>query len=164
MIFVDSNIPMYLVGGAHRHKDRSLVLVTGLVRDEEKLVTDIEVYQEILHRYTAVRRTDAIDAAFASLDALADEVLTFGMVEIREARSQEERTRELGDLLFSMVNAARWMGIQSEEALRQAAARFRSRFLEMERLAGERGLAFIGLSLDEKEALWVEAKASESEG
>ncbi len=93
------------------------------------------------------------------LDKVAEEIR-----EIREARSQEERARELGDLLFSMVNAARWMGIQSEDALRQAAARFRSRFLEMERLAGERGLAFTGLSLDEKEALWVEAKASEAEG
>ena len=93
------------------------------------------------------------------LEKVAEEVR-----EIREARSQEERARELGDLLFSMVNAARWMGIQSEEALRQASARFRRRFLEMERLAGERGLAFTGLSLDEKEALWVEAKASEGEG
>ncbi len=93
------------------------------------------------------------------LDKVAEEVR-----EIREARSQEERTRELGDLLFSMVNAARWMGIQSEDALRQAAARFRSRFLEMERLANERGLAFTGLSLEEKDSLWNEAKAREGEG
>ena len=87
MIFVDSNIPMYLVGGAHRHKDRSLVLVTGLVRDEEKLVTDIEVYQEILHRYTAIDRPDAIDPAFDVLDAIVDDVLSFGMREIQSARS-----------------------------------------------------------------------------
>ncbi len=93
------------------------------------------------------------------LDKVAEEVR-----EIKEARSQEERARELGDLLFSIVNAARWMGIQSEDALRQASARFRSRFLEMERLAGERSLGFTGLSLDEKEALWNEAKAAEGEG
>ena len=87
MIFVDSNIPMYLVGGAHRHKERSLVLVTGLVRDEEKLVTDIKVYQEILHRYTAIDRPDAIDPAFDVLDAIVDDILSFGMREIHAARS-----------------------------------------------------------------------------
>ena len=87
MIFIDSNVPMYMIGAPHPNKTRTLELVNRLVRQGEHLVTDVEVYQEILHRYTAVRRTDAIDAAFASLDTLADEVLTFGMVEIREARS-----------------------------------------------------------------------------
>lgn len=43
MIFVDSNIPMYLVGASHQHKERSLTLVTKLIRDEEVLVTDVEV-------------------------------------------------------------------------------------------------------------------------
>jgi len=78
---------MYLVGESHRHKDRSLVLVTRLVRDEEPLVTDIEVYQEILHRYTAINRPDAIDPAFDVLDAIVDDVLGFGRQEIRAARS-----------------------------------------------------------------------------
>ena len=77
---------MYLVGESHRHKDRSLVLVTRLVRAEEPLVTDIEVYQEILHRYTAINRPDAIDPAFDVLDAIVDEVLGFGRQEIRAAR------------------------------------------------------------------------------
>ena len=61
---MELNLPMYLVGGAHRHKDRSLVLVTGLVRDEDELVTDVEVYQEVLHRFTAIDRPDAIAPAF----------------------------------------------------------------------------------------------------
>ncbi|MCY3580899.1 MAG: type II toxin-antitoxin system VapC family toxin [Acidimicrobiia bacterium] len=87
MIFVDSNIPMYLVGESYRHKDRSLVLVTRLLRNKEHLVTDIEVYQEILHRYTAINRPDAIDSAFDVLDAIVDDVLGFGLQEIRAARS-----------------------------------------------------------------------------
>lgn len=87
MIFVDSNIPMYLVGASHRNKDRCLTLVTKLVREEEVLVTDIEVYQEILHRYTAIGRQDAIDPAFDALDAIVDDVLGFGMKEVRSARS-----------------------------------------------------------------------------
>ena len=87
MIFIDSNIPMYLVGAHHSNKARAIEVVDRLVRAGERLVTDVEVYQEILHRYTAIRRIDAIDAAFRSLDAIADAVLTFGMPEVRIARS-----------------------------------------------------------------------------
>ncbi len=87
MTFIDSNVPMYLVGAPHPHKDRALALVTRLVQEGERLVTDVEVYQEILHRYTAINRPDAIDAAFKALDAIADDILTFGMPEIYAARS-----------------------------------------------------------------------------
>ena len=86
MIFVDSNVPMYLVGSAHPNKDRASALLAQLVSDDEQLVTDVEVYQEILHRYTALRRPGAIDDAFESLDEIADQVLDFGMPEIRAAR------------------------------------------------------------------------------
>ena len=87
MIFVDSNVPMYLVGAPHPNKDRALAVVARLLHDGERLVTDVEVYQEILHRFTAMRRLDAIDPAFESLDAIAADVLTFGMPEIRSARA-----------------------------------------------------------------------------
>ena len=86
MIFIDSNVPMYLVGAAHPNKDRAIAALTQLVRDGERLVTDVEVYQEILHRYTAIQRPDAIDAAFESLDSIIDEVLNFGMAEVRAAK------------------------------------------------------------------------------
>ena len=87
MIFIDSNVPMYLVGANHPNKSRAIAVVGNLVRSGERLVTDVEVYQEILHRYTAIRRTDAIDAAFRSLDTISDEILTFGMAEVRTART-----------------------------------------------------------------------------
>lgn len=87
MIFIDSNVPMYLVGAAHPNKDRAVVVLAQLARDGERFITDVEVYQEILHRYTAIRRLDAIDAAFESLNAISDEILTFGMPEIRAARA-----------------------------------------------------------------------------
>ena len=87
MIFVDSNVPMYLVGAHHPNKTRAIELVDGLIRLGDRLVTDVEVYQEILHRYTAIRRVDAIDPAFRSLDAMVDDVLSFGMPEVRIARS-----------------------------------------------------------------------------
>jgi len=86
VIFVDSNVPMYLVGASHPNKDRAAAVLARLVGIGERLVTDVAVYQEILHRYTATQRLDAIDAAFKSLDAIADDVLTYGMAEVRAAR------------------------------------------------------------------------------
>ena len=87
MIFIDSNVPMYLVGATHPNRDRAVAILTQLVRDREQLITDVEVYQEILHRYTAIQRLSAIDAAFESLDSIADDVLSFGMSEIRAAKA-----------------------------------------------------------------------------
>jgi len=77
---------MYLVGASHPNKDRAAAVLARLVGIGERLVTDVEVYHEILHRYTATQRLDAIDAAFKSLDAIADDVLTYGMAEVRAAR------------------------------------------------------------------------------
>ena len=60
MIFVDSNIPMYLVGASHPHKDDARRLLERFVAERTPLVTDAEVFQEILHRYVAIDRRDAI--------------------------------------------------------------------------------------------------------
>ena len=51
MILIDSNVPMYLVGAPHRHKTDAQRLLEKLIRGRERLVTDAEVLQEILHRY-----------------------------------------------------------------------------------------------------------------
>ncbi|MEK7767853.1 MAG: type II toxin-antitoxin system VapC family toxin, partial [bacterium] len=64
MIFVDSNIPMYLVGGHHPHKGEAQKALEGLISAGERLVTDAEAFQEILHRYSAIRRPAAIQPAF----------------------------------------------------------------------------------------------------
>ena len=79
--------------------------------------------------------------------------------EFRKATTDAERVHELGDLFLVMVNLCRWMDVQAEDALRQANGRFRARYLKMEELAEQRGLDFEQLSLDDKEALWQEAKA-----
>ena len=93
------------------------------------------------------------DDAGGVLDKLVEEIGEF-----REAATDPERLDEFGDVLFALVNVARWSGIQAEDALRQANAKFRNRYRVMERLASERGQDFAKLSLDEKEALWQEAK------
>ena len=88
------------------------------------------------------------------------EKVTEELAEIEAAGSDEEREKELGDLLFSVVNAARWMGIDSEASLRGTNRRFYRRYTIMERLSRERGVAFDALTMDAKEALWQEAKAN----
>ncbi len=78
--------------------------------------------------------------------------------ELEELESDAAREQELGDLLFSLVNASRWLGIDAETALRQSNRKFYSRFVRMERLARERGQDFETIPLDAKESLWREAK------
>ena len=87
------------------------------------------------------------------LDKLAEEV-----GELAESESVFEREAEFGDVLFAAVNAARWMDLDAEEALRKANGRFYRRFALMEEMCRERGLSFEALSLDDKERLWQEAK------
>lgn len=76
MIFIDSNIPMYLVGAPHPHKADAQRIVEQFVSNRERLVTDAEVLQEILHRYVAINRRDAIQPAFDALLGIADQVLS----------------------------------------------------------------------------------------
>jgi len=73
----------------------------------------------------------------------------------------ERRAEELGDLLFATANWARHQGVDPEEALRLANAKFERRFRAMEALAAESGQVFAKLSLDEQEALWQVAKRAE---
>ncbi|PYT77330.1 MAG: VapC toxin family PIN domain ribonuclease, partial [Acidobacteria bacterium] len=75
MILVDSNIPMYLIGSPHLHKTDAQRLLEKLIADRERLVTDAEVFQEILHRYVAIDRRDVIQPAFDALLGVVDEVL-----------------------------------------------------------------------------------------
>ncbi len=74
MIFIDSNVPMYLVGAAHPHKVDAQRRLERSIADGERLVTDAEVLQEILHRYVAIGRRDAIQPAFEALLGVVDEV------------------------------------------------------------------------------------------
>ena len=88
MILVDSNIPMYLVGAPHPHKSDAQHLLEKLVSDRQRLVTDAEVLQEILHRYVAINRRDAIQPAFDALLGIVDQVLSVD-------RSVAERAKQI---------------------------------------------------------------------
>lgn len=85
MIFIDSNIPMYLIGAAHPHKAEAQVILERLIAAGERLVTDAEVLQEILHRYTAIDRREAIGPAFQVTLAIVDEVIPIEKTEVLRA-------------------------------------------------------------------------------
>ena len=85
MIFIDSNVPMYLTGAAHPHKTDAQVLLERLVAAGERLATDAEVLQEILHRYVAIQRRDAIGEALRLILAMVDEVFPIERREVMRA-------------------------------------------------------------------------------
>jgi tetrapyrrole methylase family protein/MazG family protein len=78
--------------------------------------------------------------------------------EVDAAVGQAEQSNEIGDLLFSVVNLARWFHLDAESALREANARFYKRFSSIEAAARAQGRAVSDLTLDEMEALWQKAK------
>lgn len=86
-------------------------------------------------------------------------------LELLDARASGDaaaQEHELGDMIFSLVELGRRMGIKAAHATDMASQRFRARFEGMEKLAEERGLDFAALSLDEKDALWNEVKEGEA--
>ena len=85
MILIDSNIPMYLVGAEHPNKSKARAVLERAITDGERLVTDAEVLQEILHRYVAIDRRDAIEPAMDALLGVVDEVYPIGLDDVRRA-------------------------------------------------------------------------------
>jgi tetrapyrrole methylase family protein/MazG family protein len=75
-----------------------------------------------------------------------------------ERAPAEERAGELGDLLFAVVNWARWLKVDPELALRQANAKFAARFRHVERLVAEQGRDMKAMTIDELDVLWNTAK------
>jgi predicted nucleic acid-binding protein len=86
VIFVDSNIPMYLVGAPHPHKTDARRWLEELVSGQERLVTDAEVLQEILHRYVSIARPDAIQPAFNALLGVVDQVFSVDQGAVERAK------------------------------------------------------------------------------
>jgi hypothetical protein len=86
MILVDSNIPMYLVGAPHPNKGAARSHLERAILDGERLVTDAEVLQEILHRYVAIDRRDAIETATMALLDVVEAVFPVERADVESAR------------------------------------------------------------------------------
>jgi predicted nucleic acid-binding protein len=87
LILIDSNIPMYLVGARHPLKVDAQRLIERAIANGERLVTDAEVLQEILHRYVAIARRDAIQPAFDALLGVVDEVFPVERADVERAKT-----------------------------------------------------------------------------
>lgn len=86
MIFIDANVPMYLVGRAHPHKADARLALERLAGERRRLVTDSEVFQEILHRYVSTDRREQIAPAFEALRGIVDDVLAVAGSDVFAAR------------------------------------------------------------------------------
>jgi len=108
VIFVDSNIPMYLVGADGPLKDLTRRLLERAVIDGESLVTDAEVFQEILRRYTTIDRRDAIGPAFDILREVVDTVHPIEFADVARSRrivASTPRLSERGALHIAVMQA-----------------------------------------------------------
>ncbi len=87
MTFVDANVPMYLVGRDHPRKIDAQRLVERATMTGDRLVTDAEVFQEILYRYVAINRREAIQDAFDVLTEIVDEIFPIDAAAVDLAKS-----------------------------------------------------------------------------
>jgi tetrapyrrole methylase family protein/MazG family protein len=103
------------------------------------------------------RRAARIGFDWAEVNGVADKVVE-EIAEVRAAATVDERQAELGDLLFAVVNWARWLGVDAEVALQKANLRFADRFRYMESRAQDAGVDLSSLSAEDLDALWCSAK------
>jgi len=78
---------MYLVGASARHRAESRHMLERTIAEGDRLVTNAEVLQEILHRYAAIKRLDAIQPAFDALLGVVDEVFPVTDVDVDRAKT-----------------------------------------------------------------------------
>ena len=104
---------------------------------------------DAISRRAVARGFDWEDAAGARAKVMEE------IAEVDAAADLAERTDEIGDLLFALVNWARKLGVEPEAALHQATTKFERRFRAMEAAAGP---AFPSLTLDQMETLWQAVK------
>ena len=152
------------VFGSLKVKDADEVLVNWEALKKEERGADTSMLSNVPQEMPALSYSQEIQDRVARvgfdwediggvIDKLAEEVSEF-----KQADSRERKGREFGDLLFTLANIARRLGVDLESALRQANRRFYRRFSCMEELCRQRGLNFAELSFDEQNTLWDEAK------
>ncbi len=105
------------------------------------------------------------DKVAEELGEFKEEMYKLGKAEEEEERSAERKhaEEELGDLIFSIINAARLYHLNPDTALESTCAKFRRRFTYLEQQTIRKGLDLKQMSLEEMDMYWNEAKAMEKE-
>jgi predicted nucleic acid-binding protein len=86
LIFLDANVPMYILGTDHPHKLDAQRLIARFTREQRRLVTSSEVFQEMLHRYTSIGRRDKVEFAFEFLGGLVEDVISIERADVFAAK------------------------------------------------------------------------------
>ncbi len=110
---------------------------------------------------TISKRAVRVGFEWPTIEGVLDKLVEEAQ-EIIAATNPAELEAEIGDLLFTVVNLARWRQVDPESALRATNARFTRRFKQVEMLAAAQGKFLPEMTLDEMDALWNEAKTNES--
>jgi tetrapyrrole methylase family protein/MazG family protein len=140
------------------HVKRNWELLKREEREEESLLSTVPKSMPSLSCSQSIQRRVGM-AGFdweeieGVIDKLAEEV-----DELKHSTNLEEKSREFGDLLFTLANIARRMEVDLETSLQAANERFYRRFTFMEKLCKERGLVFGELPFKTQNVLWEEAK------
>jgi nucleoside triphosphate diphosphatase len=116
----------------------------------------------LLHAHEIGTRVAAVGFDWARADDVLDKIEE-EVAELRRAVQGEGRARaeeEMGDLLFSLANLARKLGIEPESSLRNANAKFSARFTALERHLEARGRTVHDATLEEMEEVWQAVKHS----
>jgi tetrapyrrole methylase family protein/MazG family protein len=127
-------------------------------KEDDSLLSGVPKCMPALsYSHSIQRRVAGIGFDWKEFEGILDK-LTEEIREVKEAATQKEKVHEFGDVLFALVNAARWQGVDLEEALRLANQRFSRRFRYMEEACRNRGISLRDLSFQEQNDLWDEAK------
>jgi len=152
------------VFGSKRVKDAEEVLLNWEKLKQEERGADTSILASVPKQMPALgysqeiqRRVAQVGFDWEDIDGVIEK-LAEEVSELKRAESQERKAQEFGDLLFTLANIARRLGIDLETALREANKRFYRRFSYMEEACRQRGLHLGKLSFDEQNALWEEAK------
>ena len=158
----------HVFGDARAENPDEVLLQWNAIKREEKandesILSGIPKAMPALAYAQAVQRRAAhvgFDWEHAEdiMDKLVEEV-----AEVKKAENHQQLVREFGDLLFTLANVARRLNIDLDPALRGANQRFYLRFWHMENACRQRGITLDSLSLQEQDALWEEAKRSETD-
>ncbi len=111
----------------------------------------------LAHAQALQGRAERAGFAFQSIEQVWD-ALEEELNELRSARTPSQKREEMGDAIFALVNLARWLDTDAEDALRSTCGGFTENFQRMEALTRERAVDIKQVAMEEKLALWEEAK------
>ena len=152
------------VFGSLKVKDADEVLLNWEALKREERGADTSLLANVPGQMPALAYSQEIQSRvarvgfdWADIDGVIDKLVE-EVSEFKRAESHQQKEAEFGDLLFTLANIARRLGVDLEAALREANKRFYRRFSCMEKVCQERGVDLAELSFEEQNALWEEAK------